>query len=53
MRCYAACGRQADVIRTYRHCMERLRRDLHLAPAPETTLLFQQLIQQTTTLDAN
>ena len=53
MRCYAACGRQADVKRTYRHCMERLRRDLHLAPAPETTLLFQQLIQQTTTLDAN
>ena len=30
MRCYAACGRQADVKRTYRTCLEHLRRDLRL-----------------------
>ena len=53
MRCYAACGRQADVKRTYRTCLEHLRRDLRLAPAPETTMLYQQLIQQTASLDAN
>jgi DNA-binding SARP family transcriptional activator len=46
MRSYAACGRQADVKRTYRTCLERLRRDLRLAPASETTKLYQQLIQQ-------
>jgi DNA-binding SARP family transcriptional activator len=53
MRCYAACGRQADVKRTYRTCMEHLRLDLRLAPAPETTMLYQQLIQQTAPLGAN
>jgi len=46
MRCYAACGRQADVKRTYRTCQQRLRNDLRLAPAPETTKLYQQLLQQ-------
>ena len=53
MRCYAACGRQADVKRTYHTCMEHLRRDLRLAPAPETTMLYQQLIQRTTSLGEN
>lgn len=53
MRCYAACGRQADIKRTYRTCLEHLRRDLRLAPAPETTMLYQQLIQRTTSLGAN
>jgi DNA-binding SARP family transcriptional activator len=46
MRCYAACGRQADIKRTYHTCQECLRCDLRLAPAPETTMLYQQLIQQ-------
>lgn len=46
MRCYAECGRQADIKQTYRTCLERLRCDLRLAPAPETTKLYQQLIQQ-------
>ena len=46
MRSFAACGRQADVKRTYRSCLKRLRRDLCLAPASETTELYQQLIQQ-------
>ncbi len=46
MHCYAACGRQADIKRTYRTCQQYLRHDLHLAPASETTLLYQRLIQQ-------
>jgi DNA-binding SARP family transcriptional activator len=46
MRCYAAAGRPAAVKETYLTCKECLRRDLHLAPAPETTLLYQQLMQQ-------
>jgi DNA-binding SARP family transcriptional activator len=51
MRSYAACGRQADVKRTYHACLERLRRDLRLAPASETTTLYQRLIQQETPLE--
>jgi len=46
MRCYAACGRKADIKRTYHACQERLQCDLHLAPAPETVMLYQQLTQQ-------
>jgi DNA-binding SARP family transcriptional activator len=53
MRCYSACGRQADVKRTYHACLKILHRDLRLAPAPETTMLYQQLIQRTKSLDAN
>lgn len=49
MRCYAAAGRLADVKQTYLTCRGYLRRDLHLAPA-ETTLLYQQLIQQSLSL---
>jgi DNA-binding SARP family transcriptional activator len=50
MRCYAACGRLADVKQTYLTCKGYLRRDLHLAPAAETTMLYQQLIQQSLSL---
>jgi DNA-binding SARP family transcriptional activator len=50
MRCYAASGRPSDVKRTYLTCRSCLRRDLHLAPASETTRLYQQLIQQSTPL---
>jgi DNA-binding SARP family transcriptional activator len=46
MRCYAAAGRPAEVKQTYLTCRECLRRDLHLAPAAETTQLYQQLIRQ-------
>jgi DNA-binding SARP family transcriptional activator len=53
MRCYFACGRLADVKRTYQSCLKILHSDLHLAPAPETTLLYEQLIQRTTVLEAN
>jgi DNA-binding SARP family transcriptional activator len=53
MRCYAACGRMADVKRTYRTCQKRLRCDLRLAPAPETTALYQQLAQHHALLDQN
>lgn len=53
MRCYAACGRQADIKCTYRACQECLRRDLHLAPASETTLLYQRLIQHPALRDAH
>jgi DNA-binding SARP family transcriptional activator len=48
MRCYAAAGRLAEVKQTYLTCRGYLRRDLHLAPAAETTMLYQQLIQQST-----
>lgn len=48
MRCFAAAGRPAEVKQTYLTCRTCLRRDLHLAPAAETTLLYQQLIQQST-----
>lgn len=51
MRCYAACGRSADVKQTYRACQQSLRRDLRLAPAPETRMLYQQLIQQSMLLE--
>lgn len=44
MLCYAASGRPADIKRAYRCCQKRLRSDLCLAPAPETTALYQQLI---------
>jgi DNA-binding SARP family transcriptional activator len=50
MRCYAACGRPADVKQTYLACRRYLCRDLHLAPAVETTMLYHQLIQQSTPL---
>ncbi len=45
MRCYAAAGRPAEVKQTYLTCRDCLRRDLHLAPAAETTLLYQHLMQ--------
>jgi DNA-binding SARP family transcriptional activator len=51
MRCYAASGRLADVKQTYLTCKGYLRRDLHLAPASETSMLYQQLIQQATPSD--
>jgi DNA-binding SARP family transcriptional activator len=44
MRCYAACGRPADIKQTYLTCRRYLRRDLRLDPAAETTLLHQQLL---------
>jgi DNA-binding SARP family transcriptional activator len=53
MRCYAASGRLADVKQTYLTCRGCLRRDLHLAPASETTKLYQQLIQQSAPLSAH
>jgi DNA-binding SARP family transcriptional activator len=53
MRCYAAAGRLADVKQTYLTCRGCLRRDLHLIPAAETTLLYQQLIQQSMSLSVH
>jgi DNA-binding SARP family transcriptional activator len=53
MRCYAASGRLADVKQTYLTCRKYLRRDLHLAPASETTMLYQQLIQQSMSLSVH
>lgn len=50
MRCYAAAGRPAEVKQTYLACRKCLHRDLHLAPASETTMLYQQLMQQSTPL---
>jgi two-component system, LytTR family, response regulator len=45
MCCYAACGRPAEVKQAYLTCQEYLRRDLCLDLAPETAVLYQQLIQ--------
>ena len=53
MGCYAACGRPADVKQTYLTCRRSLHRDLHLAPAAETTMLYHQLIQQSTPVDVH
>ncbi len=53
MACYAASGRLADVKQTYLTCRGYLRRDLHLAPAAETTILYQQLSQQSTPMDVH
>ncbi len=53
MRCYAAYGRPADVKQTYLTCKGCLHRDLRLAPAAETTMLYQQLMQQSTPLDVH
>ncbi len=50
MRCYAAAGRPAEVKQTYLTCKGCLHRDLRLVPAAETTLLYQQLMQQSTPL---
>jgi len=50
MRCYAAAGRPAEIKQTYLTCRRWLHRDLHLAPAAETTLLYQQLMQPSTSL---
>lgn len=44
MRCYAAEERAANIKQAYRRCQECLRRDLHLAPAPETRMLYDQLL---------
>jgi DNA-binding SARP family transcriptional activator len=46
MRCQAAMGCLADVQRTYQACQERLRQDLRVAPASETTLLYKKLVRQ-------
>jgi DNA-binding SARP family transcriptional activator len=53
MRCYAACGRPADVKQTYLACRRYLCRDLRLNPTAETTLLYQQLLQQSTRVDVH
>jgi DNA-binding SARP family transcriptional activator len=53
MRCYAACGRPAEVKQTYLTCRRYLRRDLHLDPAAETTMFYRQLIQQSTPVDVH
>jgi len=50
MCCYAACGRPAEVKQTYLTCRRYLRRDLRLDSAAETTLLYQQLVQQSLSL---
>jgi DNA-binding SARP family transcriptional activator len=48
MRCYAACGRPAEVRQAYLTCRGFLRRDLHVSPAAETTLLYRKLMPQST-----
>ncbi len=53
MRCYAACGRTADVKQTYQTCKQCLGRDLGVAPASQTSRLYQHLIQQLASLEVH
>lgn len=53
MQCYAACGRTAAVEQTYKTCQKCLHRDLHLAPASQTTKLYQRLLRQLASPDGD
>jgi len=46
MRLYASQERWGDVQRQYRVCLEILRRALDSAPAPQTTKLWHDILQQ-------
>ena len=47
MRCHAARGRPADVQRVFETCRARLQQELQVAPAPETTALYGELLWPT------
>jgi DNA-binding SARP family transcriptional activator len=45
MRCHAALGNQARVVRQYRDLVELLSADIGTTPAPETTALYEKLLR--------
>ncbi len=45
MLAYSRLGDRGQVGRTYQRCVQTLRRELDVAPSPETTALYQKLIQ--------
>lgn len=45
MNAYATAGRRAEAIRQYRECVALLERELGVAPLPETTALFESVIE--------
>lgn len=45
MSCYAALGRRAEALETYGRCRAILASTLGVAPSPETTALYQRLLQ--------
>lgn len=45
MSCYAALGRRAEALDTYGRCRTILASTLDVAPSPETTALYQRLLQ--------
>lgn len=45
MRLYAAMGDRAALLRQYENCTQMLKDELGVAPQPETSQLYQQLLQ--------
>jgi DNA-binding SARP family transcriptional activator len=45
MRCYSRQGQQHLALRQYQICVEALRLELDVAPAPATTQLVEQIRQ--------
>lgn len=44
MRLYAQAGRRHDALRQYQSCVEALAEDLDVRPEPETTHLYEQIL---------
>jgi DNA-binding SARP family transcriptional activator len=44
MRAYAAEGRRSEAVRQYQRCERILREELSVAPAPETAMLLQSIL---------
>jgi DNA-binding SARP family transcriptional activator len=47
MLTYLAAGDPAAALRQYRHCEELLRKELGIAPMPETRAVLQKILEQT------
>lgn len=46
MLAYAGLGDRGQVGKTYQRCVQTLRKELDVAPSPETELLYQQLVDR-------
>ncbi|HEX7568141.1 MAG TPA: BTAD domain-containing putative transcriptional regulator [Anaerolineaceae bacterium] len=44
MKAYSLLGNHGMLARTYQHCVQTLRKELDVSPAPETEALYQQLL---------
>jgi len=47
MRAYMATGRRAEALRLYQRCAQTLETELGIHPAPETTILFNAIVNYT------